>query len=227
MDFFFIKWYWTHIYNQLRNAYSIYYTWTNLQFMLLFIECSKTWCVIFSPLIAFIYVICACLRLVVSNTSWLCKLHGGCLITDSNCLPFANTCGYRRFLMGSVLLSRTPVVTAGFWWGCVLLSRTPVVTAGFWWGSVLLSRTPVVTAGFWWGPCCSREHLWLPPVFDGVRVAHRFSFLCCVVSLCFVCLLPVSRVLKVACVSGLSILGCHFRFSLTFISIIWLSNILD
>ena len=104
MDFFFIKWYWTHIYNQLRNAYSIYYTWTNLQFMLLFIECSKTWCVVFSPLIAFIYVICACLRLVVSNTSWLCKLHGGCLITDSNCLPFANTCGHRRFLMGSVLL---------------------------------------------------------------------------------------------------------------------------
>ena len=193
MDFFFIKWYWTHIYNQLRNAYSIYYTWTNLQFMLLFIECSKTWCVIFSPLIAFIYVICACLRLVVSNTSWLCKLHGGCLITDSNCLPFANTCGHRRFLMGSVLLS----------------------------------RTPVVTAGFWWDPCCSREHLWSPPGFDGVRVAHRFSFLCCVVSLCFVCLLPVSRVLKVACVSGLSILGCHFRFSLTFISIIWLSNILD
>ena len=28
----------------------------------------------------------------------------------------------------------------------------------------------------------------LTPVFGGVRVAHHFSFLCCVVFLCFVCL---------------------------------------
>ena len=31
-----------------------------------------------------------------------------------------------------------------------------------------------------------REHLDLPPVFGGVRVAHLFSFLCCVCR--FVCL---------------------------------------
>ena len=37
------------------------------------------------------YVICNCLCIVVSNTSWLCESHGGCLISDRNCLPFAGT----------------------------------------------------------------------------------------------------------------------------------------
>ena len=60
-----------------------------------------------------------------------------------------------------------------------------------------------------------REHLSSPPVF----VAHIFSYLCCVVSsfvliffYCFACLPPVSCVLNVANVSGLSILGCPFSF---------------
>jgi hypothetical protein len=39
--------------------------------------------------------------------------------------------------------------------------------------------------------------------FCGVHVAHRFSFLCCGVFLCFVCLHPVSCVPNVASVSGL------------------------
>ena len=38
------------------------------------------------------------------------------------------------------------------------------------------------------------EQLGLHPVFDGVCVAHLFSFLCYVVFLCFVCLHPVSYV---------------------------------
>ena len=45
-----------------------------------------------------------------------------------------------------------------------------------------------------------REHLDLPPVFGGVRVAHLFSFLCCVCR--FVCLRP-----NVASVSWLSIIA--------------------
>jgi len=55
-----------------------------------------------------------------------------------------------------------------------------------------------------------REHLGSPPVFDSVCVAHLFSFLCCVI--CFVYLRPVSYVLNVASVSGLSILKCPFVF---------------
>jgi hypothetical protein len=45
-----------------------------------------------------------------------------------------------------------------------------------------------------------REHLDLPPVFGGVRVAHLFSFLCCVCR--FVCLRS-----NVASVSWLSIIA--------------------
>jgi hypothetical protein len=50
-----------------------------------------------------------------------------------------------------------------------------------------------------------REHLSSPPVFSAVRVAHLFSFLCCVFY--FVCLRPVPIV---ANFSGLSILDCPF-----------------
>ena len=39
-------------------------------------------------------------------------------------------------------------------------------------------------------------------VFGGIRVAHRFSFLCCVFLFC----------LSSSCVSGLSILDCPFGF---------------
>ena len=42
------------------------------------------------------------------------------------------------------------------------------------------------------------------PAFDGIRVAHRFSFLCCVVCLrpvsCVVCLRPVLCFLSSSCV---------------------------
>ena len=51
------------------------------------------------------------------------------------------------------------------------------------------------------------EHLSSPAVFGEVRVAHLFSFLCCV--FCFVCLRPVSCVPKV---SGFSILDRPFGF---------------
>jgi hypothetical protein len=47
-----------------------------------------------------------------------------------------------------------------------------------------------------------------PLVF--VRVAHRFSFLCCV--FCFVCPRPVSCAPNDDSVSGLSILDCPFGF---------------
>jgi hypothetical protein len=49
------------------------------------------------------------------------------------------------------------------------------------------------------------EHMGSPPVFGGVRVAHYFSFLCCV------CLRHVSCVSNVANVSWLSILDFRFR----------------
>ena len=74
--------------------------------------------------------------------------------------------------------------------------------------------TLVFTPGIWWGSwqelLIIREHLGSPPVFGGVRVAHRFSFLCCV--FCFVCLGPVSCVINVASVSGLFILDYSFGF---------------
>jgi hypothetical protein len=56
----------------------------------------------------------------------------------------------------------------------------------------------------------SRKSLDLPPGFGGVHVAHLFSLLCC--ALCFVCVHPVSCVLNIACVSGLSILDCPIGF---------------
>ena len=49
-------------------------------------------------------------------------------------------------------------------------------------------------------------------VFGVVRVAHLFSFLCCVVLWCFVGLRPVSCVLNIANVSGLSIFDYLFGF---------------
>ena len=54
------------------------------------------------------------------------------------------------------------------------------------------------------------------PVFGGVRthVANLYNFLG---FFGFVCLHPVFSVPNVVSVSGLSILDCHFRFSLTFI----------
>jgi hypothetical protein len=45
-----------------------------------------------------------------------------------------------------------------------------------------------------------------PQVYGVVRVPHLFSILCCAVFLCYVCLRPVSCVLNVASVSGLSFL---------------------
>ena len=47
-----------------------------------------------------------------------------------------------------------------------------------------------------------RGHLSSPTVFDGVRVTHFLSFLCCV--FCFVSLRPMSCVPNVASISGLS-----------------------
>ena len=52
------------------------------------------------------------------------------------------------------------------------------------------------------------------PVFGGVRVAHLFSFLCCVMLLCLVYVCPVSCVLNVASFSGLFNRDCHFCFLL-------------
>jgi hypothetical protein len=49
-----------------------------------------------------------------------------------------------------------------------------------------------------------------PRDFGEVRVAHFFSFLYCVVFLCFIC--PVSCVPNDASVFGLSILDCPFGF---------------
>ena len=45
-----------------------------------------------------------------------------------------------------------------------------------------------------------RERVGSPPFFGGIRVVHRFSFLCCV--FCFVCLSPVFCVPNVASFSG-------------------------
>jgi hypothetical protein len=57
--------------------------------------------------------------------------------------------------------------------------------------------------------------LYSPPVLSGVRVAHLFSFLCCVFCFC----LSSSCVLSTQCCQFLWILHIwlHFRFSLTFI----------
>ena len=54
-----------------------------------------------------------------------------------------------------------------------------------------------------------REHLCSPPVFSGVRVAHRFSFLCCVFVLFVFVLCLVYPLLPV-------FLDCPFRLSLWF-----------
>ena len=59
-----------------------------------------------------------------------------------------------------------------------------------------------------------RRRLCSPLVFGGIRVAHRFSFLCCV--FCFVCPRPVSCAPNDDSVSGLSILDAPSVFS-TFI----------
>jgi hypothetical protein len=56
-----------------------------------------------------------------------------------------------------------------------------------------------------------RVHLGSFPVFGSVCVAHLFSIMCCVF-LCFVCLRPVSGLLNVSCLFGLSILDCPFGF---------------
>jgi hypothetical protein len=63
-----------------------------------------------------------------------------------------------------------------------------------------------------WFWCVRVAHLFsfLCCVFGGVRVAHLFSFLCRV--FCFVCLRPVSCVPNVANMSGFSILDCSFGF---------------
>ena len=45
------------------------------------------------------------------------------------------------------------------------------------------------------------SHLGSRSVFGGVHVAHRFSFLCYVVYLCFVCLCPVPCVPNFASVT--------------------------
>ena len=51
---------------------------------------------------------------------------------------------------------------------------------------------------------------WVYSVFGGFRVAHRFSFLCCIVLIVYLRL--VSCVPNVASVSGLSILDWPFGF---------------
>jgi len=48
--------------------------------------------------------------------------------------------------------------------------------------------------------------------FGRVRLAHLFSFMCCFVFLCFVCLRPVSCVHNVVSVSGFTILDCPIGF---------------
>ena len=56
-----------------------------------------------------------------------------------------------------------------------------------------------------------RGRLHSPAVFGGVRVAHPFSFLCCVF-FCFVCPRPVSCVPGVASFSASAILDCPVGF---------------
>ena len=58
------------------------------------------------------------------------------------------------------------------------------------------------------GTASLRQLLDSPPDFWWVRVAHLFSFLCCV--FCFVFLRTVSCAPNVASVSGLSILDCPY-----------------
>ena len=48
--------------------------------------------------------------------------------------------------------------------------------------------------------------------YTNTIVDHRFSFLCCVVFLCFICLRLVSCVPHVVSISGLSILDCSVGF---------------
>ena len=55
-----------------------------------------------------------------------------------------------------------------------------------------------------------RVHLGSLHGLGGVRVAHDFSFLCCV--FCFVCLRPVYCMPNVASVPGLSLLDYPFSF---------------
>jgi len=57
-----------------------------------------------------------------------------------------------------------------------------------------------------------RENLGSLGFVCGVHVTHLFSLLCCVVFLCFVCLLPVSCVPNVARFSELPILYCPSGF---------------
>ena len=73
------------------------------------------------------------------------------------------------------------------------------VHSQFCWGpcSLPLLLGFVFTPSFCWGSCSL-------PVFVGVRVAHHVSFRCCIFA--FVFLRPVSCVLNVASVTGLSIL---------------------
>ena len=56
-------------------------------------------------------------------------------------------------------------------------------------------------------------HKYSPSVFCWIRVAHLFSFLCCVVFLCFVCRHPVYSMLPI---SPLSILDCLIIFNVCF-----------
>jgi hypothetical protein len=66
------------------------------------------------------------------------------------------------------------------------------------------------TAGVLSGILC--EYMDSPPRFNGVRVLHNFSFLCCV--FCFMCLCSVSCDQYCMCLSGLSILECVLHVSL-------------
>ena len=61
-----------------------------------------------------------------------------------------------------------------------------------------------------------RDNLISRLVLGGVRVADRFSFLCCVMFLCLAGFHPLICVPNGASISGLSIFDC-LRFSLAFI----------
>jgi formate hydrogenlyase subunit 3/multisubunit Na+/H+ antiporter MnhD subunit len=69
-----------------------------------------------------------------------------------------------------------------------------------------------------------REHIRSSSVFGGVRVAHGFSFLCCVAILCFVCLRPVSCLPHVDSVSGLFVFVLCLVYSTLTVSLECLSS---
>jgi hypothetical protein len=95
-----------------------------------------------------IYVICVCLRIVVSNVYWLYEYHGECLVVGRDCLSFAGDWVHRQFLGGVLVAHLFSFMCCVFRFVCLCPVSCGPNVASF--SELFISDCPFVFSNVYW-----------------------------------------------------------------------------